>query len=234
MLHHMSRISANQPFYVYNTQTSDTTDASSYTFTNVAISTASANRLVVVVVGTGFSTGGASDQFVSSVTIGGVPATIAVQSQSFNTVAGGFGTTAIAYANIPTGTTASIVVTTQIGALRCNVATYSLYNLLRYTPISTDGFTGSVGNSTNTNTNTDQVTTEIGSIVISGAQSTSPTTGSDYAWTGLDEDFDIVLETARRYSAASRKVNQKTTYSVTATRTGVTPNYFNMATASWR
>lgn len=95
-----------------------TTDGTSFTFSAVAIGTAASDRYVVA----GFYARGVNGTpSISSVTIGGVSAAQAVvvsRNESGNI----WDIVAIYSANVPTGTTADIVVTYNLSQLRCAYA----------------------------------------------------------------------------------------------------------------
>lgn len=100
-------------------------DAStSLTASGVAIGTADANRLVVVAIGGRYDSGAG----YSTVTIGGVSATIHDQTDSNSDER----IVCIASAIVPTGTTANVVVTLTGGSVRSGngicVAAFALYN----------------------------------------------------------------------------------------------------------
>lgn len=92
----------------------DETNLTVYTFSAVAIGAAAANRIVVV--DAHADEGGD----LVSMTIGGISATIAVSAAATDEFA------VIAYAVVPTGTTADIVVTWTSGALRCMIGAWRL------------------------------------------------------------------------------------------------------------
>jgi len=95
-----------------------TNNLTTYTFNNVGLGTANTNRMVVVVVQT--------QATVSSVTIAGTTATL-------------IGTTAcfLAYANVPTGTTGTVVVTHTASTSRCYIDCFAIVPGQSMTPYST-------------------------------------------------------------------------------------------------
>jgi hypothetical protein len=124
------------PSVSYRGQSSDLTAQSTYTFSNVDIGVAAANRLVVVGVGRG-----TSGRPLLSATIGGIAATINIDSSSQ-------GGAAIISAVVPTGTTATIVINLAGGTSnRCVIGRYALYDLNSSspaaTPVAVSGTTGS-------------------------------------------------------------------------------------------
>lgn len=106
---------------------SSTANLTTYTFSSLAINTANSNRVVVAVVQT--------QATVSSVTIGGISATV-------------IGVTAcyLAYAVVPTGTTATVVVTHTGSTSRCYVDLFTIVPGKSTTPsdTATDGVVNSI------------------------------------------------------------------------------------------
>lgn len=211
---------------VYNGLYTNSGDANSYTFGSCNLSNEALNRLVVCVVSIGFNSGTAASQLISSVTIGGVSATFAVQSQSYSGSAG-FGTTAIVYANVPTGATGNISVTVNSG-IRCLVGVYSLYNLYSFTPTYVSGLCGF-----STSVFNDTFSVLNNSITIAGASSTSPSTGTSYIYTGVSENINVTLEAARIYGVASSQHTAAGSTTFQIRRDSVTPNYYSAAIANW-
>lgn len=167
--------SSPNPSVVYQTNVGSTSDLTTYTFTAAAIGTASPNRAVVIVA----ATVGAALRTISTVTIGGVSASLVKQQTQ------GFSDTEMWIAAVPTGTTGDIVVTYSAGTLRCGVGVWAVYNLQSMTALTTSGSTASP-NSLNLNTTAN-------SIVIAGCGTTSG--GTSFSWAGVteryDADFDI-------------------------------------------
>src|SRR5688572_7947532 len=108
----------------------DEADLSTYTFTDANVGAAHPTRLVVVTINTEASGTGAGS--LTSVTIGGVAASIAVQR--FQDNGSNRGLSAIAYALVPTGTTATITVVLTFTCVRMRVGVYRLINQLSNTP----------------------------------------------------------------------------------------------------
>jgi hypothetical protein len=114
------------PTITYNGNSVDTTDSNNYTLSGVSIGTAAYDRLVVVLVQV---SGGSSTFSINSVNIGGVAATAHASAGGTNQ----FAAIGVYSRIVPTGTTASIDVTTSATAGRCMVASYSLYDLESFT-----------------------------------------------------------------------------------------------------
>ena len=111
--------------------------ATTYNLGALSIGTADVNRIVIVSLGS--LTNGAASRSVSSVTIGGVSATIVANNPS---PAVTYSTTAsFAYASVPTGSTASIVVnyTGNMGAF--TAAVYKVVSNIGNTITVTNSYT---------------------------------------------------------------------------------------------
>jgi hypothetical protein len=114
------------------------TNAVSYTFSSVALGEADASRRIFVgIFGRTTGTGG-----VSSVTIGGVSASLHAQGTSSVT---GDTTTAIFSAPVPSGTTGDVVVTFNSGQVRSAIA---LWRYVGETPSLVDSGSGDVSDIT--------------------------------------------------------------------------------------
>lgn len=153
--------SREPPSVSFQALTSLTTDLTTYTFTGAALGTADSTRRIVAVV-----TGANANRTISSATIGGVAASIAVQ------VTGGTNiTSGIIIADVPTGTTGDVVVTWSAAQVRCSVAVFAVYNLLSSTAVATASDTAA--------TSSLNVNIQTGDILIVGgcgnAGSSSPT-----------------------------------------------------------
>ncbi len=129
-------------------------DANSYTFAGQSIGSASSDRLVIVTILTA-----GSDSNVTSVTIGGNPATIHAQGNA----SGNWQNATIASLVVPTGANADIVVNTNAVARLCNIAVYTANNLNSTTPTGTSA---SVGNGATKNLS---IPVSEGGFIIGGA-----------------------------------------------------------------
>jgi len=159
----------------------DAADLTTYTFAAEPIGTASATRRVVVAIGTN------STRTISSVTIGGVSATVDATS-----TLSGTGHVALASAVVPTGTTASVVVTLDAAGLGMGIGVWTL----------TDGDpTGQVAASSGDPTNL-TVTTTTGDVVIAYAFTATIATAL-FAWSVATERFEEdVYSTTTTHSGA--------------------------------
>jgi hypothetical protein len=174
------------PFPVANTRkvaltfranAQDGTDLTTYTFASQAIGPASPDRYVIVCIGSRAN----SARSISSVTIGGIAATAVVTA---NNATAGADMAAIYIALVPTGTTASVVVTFSGAMLRCVIGVYSMVQNGRAT-------------ATNTNTATPSGTTPTTTLTVPSNGSlvaavwAQSSVSASVTWTGPTEDFDL-------------------------------------------
>jgi hypothetical protein len=181
----------------------DATNLTTYTFTSRAIGAVDSTRRVVV----GVAWGNSIARTLSSATIGGVGATIHVQ-----TGAGNLDGSALISAAVPTGTTATIVVTLTAGALNCGIAVWSLLNATG-SPSATasDNTTSADALSVGVNVPANGSLFCICAMVGSGA-------GRTFTWTNATERVDAPLEVSDVYSAASETgLGVETPRTITAT-----------------
>lgn len=177
------------------------TDGSSqttYTFSSQNIGTAASNRFIIVTI-TGRS-GDGTNKTLSSVTIGGVTATLAASGQ-WNT--GNF--CGAACANVPTGTTGDIVVTFSDTMSACSVSAYSENGLSSATVIGSGGTTSDAGSIT--------VVTSTGGVIVGIAKDDDGT--ATCTWTGLTENFDSQDGDSNDISGASKQETASPNVSVT-------------------
>jgi hypothetical protein len=106
----------NGALLTYITSTGADVTQSTFTFSSQSIGTAFTDRIVIVPFY--WDTSG-STRTVSSATIGGVAANIVAQN------GGTGGGTAIIWAAVPTGTTATIVINFSANVLACDIAVYA-------------------------------------------------------------------------------------------------------------
>lgn len=192
----------------------DTANATTYTFSSQNLGTADADRYIAV----GIVARGTSPVTVSSATIGGVSATISVQTT--NTTPG-YNIAAIIIAAVPSGTTGDIVVTFSAGVLRCGIAAYRLVGIDSITPADTGT---SVANAPTTSL--DIAANGVG-IGMAMTQASTTTT-----WTGLTEDSDFTPESVITASSASLFPGTTQT-GLTCTGTFSAPNASAGVFASW-
>ncbi len=166
------------------------TDTNTYTFSGCNIGTANADRTVVITVGARRS---GTPSTVNSVTVGGNSATELVQVSSGATNS----CVAAIYAiDVPSGTTADVVVTLASTMLRCGIGVYDCTGIST-TANDTATATSASGSGT--------VTATADGAVIGVAMSGSSTA---FTWSGITENYDVQVgaETARA-SGASLEVS---------------------------
>jgi len=173
----------------YTASAGDATDATAYTFSSQAIGTAGANRKVVV--GTSCTRSAGAATSVSTLTIGGVSATLVVAAPTDGV---NDRPTEFWQADVPTGTTADIVVTWGDAAVRCGIGVWAVYDA------------ASAANDTGSSVAdpmTDTLNIPANGVAI-GFSNSSGGTPATHVWTGLTEDFDSVNPEAEDvYSGAS-------------------------------
>lgn len=171
----------------YIGSTENTGNGTSHTFTDHAIGTASADRLVVVAVTAGQSGSIFSTLTLTGVTIGGNAAD-EIEINSAQIFGGYFFTNSIVAGLyslvVPAGTTATIVTSYDITLDGASVSVYTIKNYLSSTPTDTENqTTGSTG-ATSISGNID--ITDGGCLILCGACATVQAQTT----TGATEDFD--------------------------------------------
>ena len=211
------------PYRVYIGSTPDTATASTYTFTNHAIGTAHASRLVVV--GVNWIGGLAVSRPLSSVTIGGVTATLHRQDVNATNQTAHSAVVSLAVAS---GTTATIVVNIGTGtALGCVVSVYAVYDLRSHTPFASAGNNASSGTSLSA------------SLAVPGsgvgiASMMNTISGEDHTIGGLTEDADADWDSERYMAASAQKLAASAGLSVSqSSATSANANRV-ITTVSWR
>ena len=154
----------------YVTTVTDAANLTTYTLTGVSIGAASADRTVALVVASRTSSGYGT---ISSVTIGGVAASLSAQQSGPSPLV-------IARAAVPTGTTADIVVTVSAAALRCGVAVFAI-----------TGGAGTIAASTANISTSATVSSPAGGVVIAAGSGVAPGTST---WTGVTKRFESAVE----------------------------------------
>jgi hypothetical protein len=206
----------------YITKVEDISNTSPYTFTGASIGSEAADRIVVVAVASE-GTGGAIT--IDSVTIGGNAATLAVKnSTNGRTVAG------IYYLAVPSGTTATIVVTISTGSpQRCVIGIWNVNGAASGTPYDTDTASNNTGGSTTTTlSGLDFADNSVGICCSTHGD------GGAVSWTNATERYDTATaEGNHRASGADlTQATATTTLDITITHSGLVQNV-NAAGASW-
>jgi hypothetical protein len=172
----------------YLTAAVNATDLTTYTFSTQSLGTAAADRKIVL----GISTRGSAQRSISSVTIGGVTATV-LATQSF----GGstFNRMALYVADVPTGATGDVVVTFSGSVLRCGVG------LWKVTGANSAQLAHDVGAVTGDPSSKTLVVPANGGVIAYSfaADGTAPRT---VTWTNATERFDAAVEGNMAHSGA--------------------------------
>lgn len=175
-------VSSSAKSIVYTDSVASASDLTTYTFAGRAISTAAADRYVIVGVG------GSNSADVSSLTVGGNSATEIIDvADGVSAYAG------LWIVNVTTGTTADIVVTFSGGINRCGIGVWAAYGLSSGTPLDSDTSVAAPGSIT--------LTTTAGGIAVSFANGNAG--GGSDSWTGVTEDFDISGEASHAFTGGS-------------------------------
>lgn len=204
------RASASAASITFLQTASSTTNATSYTFSAQNFGTASSDRLIACA----FSAKGGSSTALTSLTIGGVTATL-VASAAGATVDDNI--VALYVAAVPTGTSGSVVATLNgSSAFRAHIALWSITGA-NATPHDTDsqnGFAVSVDTPANGV-----------SIVAYVSQSTTAKT-----WTGGTERYDDTTEAVIKSSGTSDNHASAATLNVS---TGNVGSFQRIVGATW-
>lgn len=160
-----------------------TSAIATYTFTAMGIGSADATRIVLLQVGSRKGTGG--NAIPTSVTIGGVTATMVSGVQADDGSTANVSAT-IWKAAVPTGTTADVVITHAASMSRCSARTQRMVN-----GNSTAASSGTQNSITSGTTLTVTPTIPSGDILI--AHVVAHVTGGGATWSGATEEFDGYL-----------------------------------------
>lgn len=196
---------------------SDVANATNYSFSSVAIGTASSDRIVIVGVVLSSASAGAP-RTTSSVTVGGISATKIVERVNTDRES-----VSIWAAQVPTGTTATIAVNTSGSEGRAGVITWAMTGKSSVAAFATafDSNTSSDPNAT-----IDIPANGAAVAVATVGQNTSTT------WTGLTERHDSSVESVSVQTGASDNfASAQTALSVTANF--ATNGQNSMVIASW-
>lgn len=177
------------PDFSHIASTSDDSNQTTYTFASQSFgAVASDRRIIVSIRASGTST---NNNSISTVTIGGVSATIHAQANNNGNTRNGHA--GVASAAVPTGTSGSIVIVyaTDLGLLLgCHISVYRATGLVSGTPFDT---------ATSTDASTLLIDIPANGILISCAATVS---GSGHTWPSpLVEDADAASDGVQLSSA---------------------------------
>jgi len=193
----------------YITFTGITSDNSTFTFTDVNVTSAG---LVVVTIN---SESGSPPTTITGVTINGNAATIAVQQRGDLVAPASYVTSAIAYGRI-TGTTATVVVSFGSNQGRCVIGVWRIDNNNSDTPISTNGANAASGTGLTINL-TGTTLTNLG--VVAQTNGTQNTTVS---YTNATERYNNAIENLSQASGADYTTTTSGTRTITTSFTSST------------
>lgn len=207
--------------YTHNGLGSSNTGGSSFTVNNVPIGTAAADRIVVIAF---THNGTTTPRSVASATIGGISAAVYQDSDrgsSSSYVSSGF-----LVAAVPTGTTATVVVTMSAARSRISLGSYSLYGYSSAVPVDYDF--SNVDGSPITSTSTP------GGAAI-GVHGTRVNATDTWSGTGVVEDYDSTVfagtNTSLMYSGAHADTpGSSIAFTATASVSPGAPNSIGVAT----
>ena len=186
----------------------------SFTFSNVNFGTPAAGRLVVLQLAARAVSGFAN---ASSVTIGGVPATL-IQNTAMQSF------TCLCAAVVPTGSTGDVVVNLSANCINCAIGVNAIYGATSATPTSSARDTAS-------NMSGIGITlTNQGGEAVMAALSTNTALTAD-AWTGVTETFDTLVANMMRAGALATNAAAGT-YTVGATTSE--PGNLVLCAAGWK
>ncbi|MGI9142873.1 MAG: hypothetical protein ACR2IJ_06740, partial [Fluviibacter sp.] len=189
--------SGSNPTLSYNGWTNATPATASYTFSGVPFGTAASGRVVVIAIN--YALVGAPT--ISSVTIGGVTATLAVKVVATSQPRMSY----IYYAVVPSGTSGNVEIVTSaaIGQLT-NVISYSLYGLSSSAPTTTG-----VANNDTLSVSPSQsitLTPSSGGLLVAVFNCAGADAGAAATWTNATENLDA-LQTGTNFVSAASATN---------------------------
>ncbi|MDP6584476.1 MAG: hypothetical protein QF535_07450, partial [Anaerolineales bacterium] len=198
--------------------TDDTSNqASTYTFSGQSFGAAAANRQIVVVVQGAHNAG----RTVSSMTIGGISAAQINRAGSSTNYP-----VEIWSAAVPTGASGSIVVVWSGSSNRASIGVWAMYGAETNAYAVADANNNPLSNTIDVPANGVIIGTAVDGFTGAGR-------ASAWAWTNLDEDFELDSETTHLHTGASKTfAAAQTGLTITATPTGG-PDEPVMALASW-
>lgn len=190
-------VNPSPPVVTFTAATSSASNLTTYTFSGVAIGAAAADRYVIVAAHT--DCGVASPTIV---TVNGINATLLQANDGVG----------IFMALVPTGTTATIVVTFSASCARAAIGVWSATGVSRVSPVSS-----SKANGTSAAAATSVDASHGGAVIAASTHAG----GTGIVWTGGGtERYDAVNGNSTRYSAADVSSLAAATITPTATSSG--------------
>lgn len=198
----------------YVATVSSTTNLTTYTFSSASLGAEATDRVIIVAFG---GTAGSS-KTISSVTIGGVAATLAVNANISWAITSG-----IYYAAVPSGTTGDIVITFSGSMNQC------VCNVFRMTGQSSNTPAATGSDTTGTTTSDPNCNVVTGDKVVAFSIGGD---GSACAWTGATEVDDRVVELHNFSAAQYTATSTETPHAIQAVHTSSTN--IVATSAAWR
>jgi hypothetical protein len=198
-------------------QSTDSTDLTTYTFASQGLGTETSDRFIVVAIN---GTPTATPRSVSSVTVGGVSASVVVTANSSGLTE--MWQTAKVSNGGPTGTSGTVVVTFSGSMFNAQIAVYAVKGAGSNTPTAT---------ATDTSAPLSQsLSVPAGGVAIAGAR--AAVTPGDTTWGGLTEDTDQLGDGGiSRGSSASAEFTSAATPTIAASWGAGTAT--GLAAAAW-
>lgn len=193
-------------------ETEDTSDLTTYTFSDQNLGTASTDRYIICTIhGRGV---GATTRNVTSASINGVSANVSVTASNAPTNAT---SAAIVIAKVPTGTTGDVVITWSSGLTRCDIGLWAVTEISDVDVVDSGSSTASDP--------TYDIDCPAGGVIIGASMfgNTSTTT-----WTGITKEYDITNCSGAGSVFESEQTN------LTITANGTSSNEPVGVFASWK
>ncbi len=191
------------------------------TFTSVDIGTAATGRLVVVYIGGGLNSSGS----VSSVTIAGNTATLAVQNATIT-----LRHNSIWYATVDSGTTATIVVNFSVSVSNpVFISVAAIYDASSTIPVTASSQSG-------TNSSPDQsvtLTPQTNAVLYAGYSAGGVAAGTTASWTGATIALQYAGGSGGYITTATDSGLSNTSRTVSATLTDSVVNRPGLVVATW-
>ena len=176
-----------------------------FTFTGVPFGAAGANREIVVA-------GRIGTAAITSITIGGVAATISV---NYLDSTNGNQSYYIAHATVPTGTSGTVVINTSDGGTNTGrLAVFSLTGAKSTTPVGTVSAKNTLGVNVSCNLNV-----SAGGVALAFCEQSAFTLVGTPSWTGLTKIVDVTIGSTDVITVASASTPTSTTQSISVTNT---------------
>lgn len=179
----LAALSAFAPKLQYLETDTSTSSASVYTFSSKNFGKEYTGRHIIV--GVAGRKSGSGSETVSSITIGGVTATLTLQDYNDES---GVNVGCLAIASVPTGTSGDIVVTFGSTMSHCDIF---IYNINFVNSITAHDTASAKTGSTLSITSSDEFDLPINGVAVALALGNQTGSGSAVTWTTVSEDTDV-------------------------------------------